>query len=121
MTDSDNSGGNPLASFMKQKTAEKSDTASASSGGNKTAGALKKKRDEEKEKEKKELHEAKKNSAFQASRYNQSDMTKRQAQNFLMMLPFMALGLAMVLFIVFKGGPILSKIINVVMSRAIGG
>lgn len=98
---------------MTPKGAEKEKSGSSYViGSNKTKESLKEARENEEEEKKKELIEAKKNSAALASRYGKSDMVKMQAKNIIMLIPFIIIGVAILILLLFKGGDWLSLGLN---------
>jgi len=81
MSDNQESSSSPLVSFMYQKSNEKNSSLNSNPVGlNKTQQNLAKAKQKKKDEKDKELFEAKKDSMFKASRYNQSHVTNRRVK-----------------------------------------
>jgi hypothetical protein len=95
-----------FTNFMHKKTAEKNTKSNSKlNGSNKTKTNLEKARNKEKEEKDKELYEAKKESMYKASRYNQSAVTGRRIkQTGIFYIFIIALTLFFLLFVL-KGLP----------------
>ena len=100
-----------FTSFMKEQNVSKSESA-AIIKENQTKQSLKEAKEKKEEEKKKELTEAKKNSAFKASRYNQAGMKKAQAKGLIILIPFLALGAFLVIMLVMNSGKIVSGLFN---------
>ena len=112
---------NSFANFMSPKDKnEEQKQGGYIFGNSKTKNALDEEREKDKEEKTKELIEAKKNSIALANRYNQSDMMKLQAKNFIIMIPFIVIGAIMLFAIFLNGGTWLSKGINLLFNKIIG-
>ncbi|MFC1659222.1 hypothetical protein ACFL0U_01495 [Pseudomonadota bacterium] len=124
MDNNDSNSSDVLTSFMNKqvdKSSSRRNKNNKVSRINKTKQALEKARMKEEEEESNKIREVKKDSRFKASRYNQAEMRKRGAKEFMVMIPFIALGILFLFMLVFKGGPMLKDLISSFFKSAIGG
>lgn len=117
----ENNNQSSFANFMSPKDKnEEQKQGNYIFGKSKTQDALDEEREKDKEEKAKELIEAKKNSIALANRYNKSDMMKLQAKNFIIMIPFIIIGVVILFAIFLHGGTWLSKGINLLFNKIIG-
>lgn len=115
------SNGDIFSSFMKSSA--DTDNKGSDEGGYKAKTSkerLQEIKDEEKRKEQEETDEAKKDSIFKASRINQSMVTKRQAQQNVILYIFVGGAAALLTLGIFKLAPKFSDFINIALRGATG-
>ena len=103
----ENNSQESFVNFMTPKKEDQNQSSNNSSFKSKTQTSLEKEREKDKEEKNKELKEAKSNSIAMANRYGKGNLMKAQTQNIIAMLPFILIGVVILLIVLFKGGDLL--------------